>query len=676
MPDVFGYSLSWEDDGTTPDLRLCFQKSTWDLSQGEHPALAGKDYFARSPRIRAETYEINPRIQLTPAAETLGHHVVIDGGFSAMLPGQAPIIKAPIFIQDLAGRTLHAGFRDTIPSDGFTFGVTHDDFVLVTGRDTGSALLGNVFFTSFRCLDMPLGPVGVPSGEPNLRAVASYGLANMYPYKLRLDTFYIDGWKLPQTQYLYCKADGIRQRDAAEAGAKLMRAWADRPTGQSYADFYDAQGEAFFADLFEQGCTLIPTFEAQNGFNKVSADFELLDFWPGRAVSTLHEVIDRRPSDAPEGTILEVFQPGYLTKGHLEKARVAVSDGSKYASPHADAPMPLYPDLRLPHQRTTGRWGATWLPTHPAHFEPPALWGWDEATGHFLQQRGPLWDPLHYYYASVDKVLAAYAGKQLKDNRHLVRVPDDMKTHFYPVVPMRGFDLHDRIELQRRQNAGILPITLCHRFDSGKESCGVGYHPLPPMFDYELDSWWFPELDPRQRVTPQVPINVEDKLAGVIQPTVEPGEYVAALSVEDLPAWMTNRFDMHLCQRDSQIDYPHLRRFVGEVRADEMESLVALHLEHVDDTELNRSVLEDEKDSHDAIEEHYPGFYRPLIDFREAARLWLRKRHQLYREHPALYLKSWWDDVPAAKIAIPAGDGSAATRKRLPTSAYAPPPTV
>ena len=189
----------------------------------------------------------------------------------------------------------------------------------------------------------------------------SYLGANLYPYKLRLDTFYIDGYKLPQTQMLYARgmADGVSPAHGRKLGTKFLQEWQQRPPEMDYEAWMESLGDTRLNELFEAGCTVIPTFEACSGYHVVSPEFEQEDFWPGRAVPGLHEVMEIRADSSPFGTILEVLEPGFVTADIVHKAKVIISDGSGYVSPNASDPNPLVPNHNLPHTRTVAEWRAT-----------------------------------------------------------------------------------------------------------------------------------------------------------------------------------------------------------------------------------------------------------------------------------------------------------------------------
>jgi hypothetical protein len=484
----------------------------WDVELGHNPV----------ERQRAEFYGVDPffekdaNIQLfqerfLPLFPCLdGHNLAALNSAARTLEIDDKVPVSPLFARDLTGRIIHIGYGPEHKTKAEWFEKAEVTFPRncrdVTVKVEGADLIENVFFTRFRTLDH----------TPKL----AYSSPENYPYKLRLDTFYQDGWRLPQTELVYARSGKAR---AKKLGEELLAKWDSRSEGESYEDFYEKiGGEAHFEQLFEKGCTLIPTFEAANGYNQVSDDFELQDFWPGRAVEGLHDIVDMQQSDAPKGTILEVQCPGFVTEKYVSPAKVVVSDGSSYKTPHSSDPQPMLPDLRLPHQRAAAKWESMWLPTHPSHFEAPALWGWGEQTGRFLQQSGPVWDPLHYFYASQPLVLRAFR-QPLAGNAFLAKVPEVMKTRFYPIVPMSGRDEMNLEVFAERRAMGYVPTSRVSHALAG-ETADVGYHPMPAWFEYEFDSFAFPELAPQNRVSAP-PADLEPRLAPCIKVEGEKVEF-------------------------------------------------------------------------------------------------------------------------------------------------------
>jgi len=521
----------------------------------------------------------------------------------------------------------------------------------------GEDLLEQVFLTKFRCLEMSMGFNGQISGagEDDPLVSASYLGANLYPYKLRLDTFYTDGFRLPQTQMVYAKGmqDGVSPANGRKLGLKLVQQWEQRTPGQDYESWLESLGEARVEELYEAGCSLIPTFEACNGFVAVGRQFEMEDFWPGRAVPGLHDVLEARADKAPLGTILEVREPGFVTADFVRPAKVIISDGSGYVSPNAADPDPLVPNLNLPHPRVTDSWRATWLPTHPLHFEPPAMWGWDIGNGRFMQLTGPLWDPLHYYYESVDRVLAAFDATPLGPTRRgLVPVPEDMENRFFPVVPMVGFDTFSAAEYTRRFEKGVLPQSCIKRVQTGAYAAGLGYHPMPAEFEFELDPFWFPELHPLNRDQGDIPEGLDLRLAPVINPQVTKSDFVPTVDAPEAVTWMADETKLMTPVEDPLENYPELTRYL--LPNTEPDMVVRLcpvpYLGQPEDeailakpaplwwTDEEGTMFDDPL----ALEDVIPGVHDALWDIREKGVQVVKFRHMVYRTNLPLYMLAWW----------------------------------
>jgi len=671
--DYLNYALDWaeqkEEEGLTlPSKRLPVAAAQYDLLRGEHPIANDihPDYFTRTALSDPQNENVSLELQPRPMGCVHGHNTLADAGFTSLLNVDVNIPISPLFVRDLAGRTIHIGYGPERKSaeDWEAYNLEKNPTAARTtfpknctyiSDDTEHAdIIESVFFLKFRTLDMAFDYAGVPSGNLDEVAAGIYNNANLYPYKLRIDSFYTDGYKLPQTQMLYARQD-ISAPKANLAAQAFMEKWHNRPVNQSYADFHtENDGDNWFESLFNQGCTVIPTFEAANGYNIVNEEFMLEDYHPGRVVSGLHEVTESRASDLPLDTILAVIEPGYVTQDKVVPAKVITSDGSGYVSPHEEtSPAPQVPNLHLPHQRTTSNWWACWLPTHPEHFEPPAIWGWDNQTGRFLQQRGPIWDPLHYYYSCTDEIIQAFKKPRV-DNRWLVDVPEHMHDKFHPIIPMKGFDTISEESLLRRQARNTLPRSAVTRIRNGKVTAGIGYHPLPIQFEYELDSFWFPELSPLNRLTSMAPEALFDRLAEVVQPNILPSEYQEHVNGPEEATWLFDENLLSTPTAEPLKNFPHLIRYTEPDldMAVIMELTSGLFLEDMSDDFLNMSAQErwNSVDSYDDLETIAPGLFNAVWDMRDNAVKLNQLRHKLYRRNPALYAYAWWFCVPLGEL--------------------------
>lgn len=667
--DFLTYRTRWSELPNDPSVRIVARRSVWDLAMGGHPYRVDGD----SAIVDTNTFADggNPRVsaawQMDPRGVVDGHNVLTDATLTSLLETDNEVPISPLFVKDLAGRAIYIGHGPERKDVGewHHYGATKTDkdgnlenpiVPLITfprkcrdvkGRMVGAELLETVFFTKFRALDMNRDYVGRPSGAPEDVVVQGfYPMANLYPYKLRLDTFYIDGWKLPQTQMLYARWQGIRPADAKKLGDGFIAQWAKRKDGADYQTWIDAQGgEKVIDDLFQKGCTVIPTFEACNGFNVVGREFELEEFWPGRAVTGLHEAVEVRADKAPIGTILDVVEPGFITSMHIHPAKVVVSDGSQYVSPNIMDPLPLVPNLHLPHQRTLANWEATWVPTHPEHFEVPALFGWDVNTGRFLQLTGPIWDPLHYYYESVPLVLKAFE-KPLPGNRWLAPVPEDMQARFYPVIPMQGFDAINFDIYERRAEQKILPESAIQHIVDKELGAGIGYHPMPLEFEYEVDPFWFPEFHPQNREHGPCPDDMMERMCPVIRPMVSPEKYADAVKGNEAYPWLSD-LGVMATPGDNPLDnYPSLARYVlPNMDLDALNDLMPLpFLGHMDEQVLSSSPQKiwPGVDDMSATDEIISGLHEAIWSFRDTSVEFMRFRHLLYQAAPGIYRLGWW----------------------------------
>lgn len=615
----------------------------WRLQQGEHPANAADDTLFSLPAFPERAFFDTCDQQSLPfVATTCGHNTMQDESYAAAVGVDAQVPISPLFVRDLAGRVIYTGYgkpakplQDWEQNRHVTFPRHCQD---VTASVPGAEFIENVFFTRFRCLDISMTASFDAAGVDQNPVPAWYMNPHFYPYKLRPDTFYQDGWRLPQTEMVFART--VEEERVREAVQAFATAWEKRPEGQDYEAFYEAQsGDTWFEQLFLQGCTVIPTLEAANGFNKVGADFELQDFWPGRAVAGLHEVAKHIPNNAPAGTILQVIQPGYVTTRHIKPALVVVSDGSGYQTPHAHTPMPMIPDVRLPHPRTTSAWGATWLPTHPAHFETPALWGWEEKSGHFSQLSGPVWDPVHYFYQSTPKIIRACQHK-LPENHHFSAVPVEMKRRFYPIVPMKTYDTFSQPTKQRRQEAGIALASVIDAVPVG-QVCGVGYHPLPAVCEYELDPAWLPELHPQHRVNAAVPQEFETRLAAPIQSAVGAEQAWSTVALFQATPWLEQ------VHRDEsmgwQKDYPQLQRYLSSGVPQDLADWLPLWLADVSDSTLlvNVKRLMGGESGRRALDNLQSGLADAVYQWREQNLAKRRLRHRLWQRYGGRYVALW-----------------------------------
>lgn len=664
--DRFGYlTLNDTDNGKLPRLRIEAKAMVYDATTGLVPdMLEGDVFWSVYPFGAATTRKnVSQEWQTALSGSTSGHNLFYDDNITALLRVDGAVPVSPLFVKDLAGRMIYIGYGPEskgLDEWGAYAGMGIENALDVTlsvfprrcrdvkGNMPGWELLENVFLIKFRNLDMAM-EEGMPASGASLPMVGAYTRANLYPYKYRLDTFYVDGWKLPQTQMLYARWDGVSAAKAQGLGTGLLDRWEKRPANQSYEQFVEAcGGEKWIEELFEQGCTLIPTFEACNGVNVVSQQFELEDFWPGRMVSGLHEMVKAVANKAPRGTILEVLSPGYVTQDTIVPAKVIVSDGSGYVSVNNDDPLPLVPNLFLPHQRTVDVWGSTWVPTHPSHFEDPALWGWDVAgTGRFLQIEGPLWDPLHYYYSCMDVVYEAVKRPMnFEDNRWLVPVPEEMQNRFYPVVPMKGFDTISEESWRRRRERQSLPFSCVTRMRDGMESATIGYHPLPVEFEYELEPFWFPDLHPVNRRHGGPPEVMADRICPVIQPKVTMNRYLKSIDGPEDARWLRDSTLLADPSQDALKNYPFLARYTEPMMDNERFAQVATfpYL-----AEPSPRYLRDTAqtvwagvDGMDALESLAVGLYDAVWDMRDDGLSLVRFRHSVYRNHLTLYTAAWW----------------------------------
>ena len=578
---------------------FALRSARYKAVEGEHPHFVNPNLFVMSNELNRKEIKDFKALELPVDHFGSGHtiyEITEPDGRTQHIP------LTPLLVKDLAGRVIFTGAKreektdEDWPQDQqrLRFPKGCQD---ITATTLGAREVEHIFLTETRTL-MP-------------EHMAAYDEAD-FPYKERLDTFYADGWRLPQTEMLYVRTmpDAEKQRMADVLGKKLLEAWAEKAPNSTYTKFYEKLGgESYFEELFLQGCTLIPTIEGCNGFNKVNEKFELEDFWAGRAVQGLHDVKEERDDTAPAGTILEVLRPGFLTATQIVPAQVAISNGKGFQPSFAAKPAML-PNLQFPHPRCSAVWGDVWLPTSPGHFEAPALWGWDADTGRFIQKTGPLWDPVHYVYGSTSRIFKAL--KHAKEGQG-VPVPEEMKQRFYPLSP-----LHLQDVWEKEGEAEVLK-----KRKDGKPAASVGYHPLPLAAEIEVDPYVFPECAPVARGVQAPMADVMKRMVPIIKPAGEGGEKTPP-------------------QR-----YPFLERYRLHSEpniTEEMLQYVPMALPHVAEKDLTRHIRRamggvKKRKTLDAL---HPTLFDMLKEFREQALWWRRLRYRLRDKYPENYKRGFW----------------------------------
>lgn len=651
---------------------------------GSWPSVA---FGAVDPFMPPERYaeaNLSPSVVGVGGGLGQGHHVAIDNNFYSQLAIDRDVPLSPLFCRDLAGRVVYLGpgpeikdneeWADYRLPEGtppeqqnplipfITFPRHCRDVPLNSEEVPEVRLLEEVLLCHFRYLEQPRNTRYWPSGagpDDDMTAQPYFG-ANLYPYKLRPDTFYPDGYRLPQTQMVFArgKAQGADPVYAYALGESVLKAWAERDPSLDYQAWFEALGDAQIDDLFEKGCTLTPTFEAFNGCAVVGRDFELQDYWPGRAVNGLHEITELREDTAPRGTILEVLRPGFVTATRVVQAQVVVSDGSGYVSPNAADPAPLVPNLNLPHSRSVAIWNACHLPTHPLHFETPALFGYEPESGKFLQIMGPLWAPLYYVYGCTDYLIDAYDFPEAHpaDDRH-VPVPAVLKGRFWPIVPLMGFDTFDLEAPNARREQGSLLRTMIVREDLDTQHAGVAYHPLPIEFEFECEPFWFPVLHPLNRGNGPVPEDLMDRLAPVISPKVFPEAFIESIKGNTiLCPWLKSVAEMGTPDDEVIANYPGLMRYLlPNIELDQvMRWAPEPMLGNMEDLlRLPASRWWSDTDEETPPDNTYdiplwagasagPAIHAALWDMREACVKLTKFRHTLFQINPDLYTLAYW----------------------------------
>lgn len=619
--------------------------SIWDLSQGRHPNIAQRPNFYRAdPFAESDVYT---KYDIGLTFNHCGHNVFTDKGYASLVGTSSEVPSSPLFVRDLSGKVIYIGYGPELkdknqwqanPQHTFPYNCRE-----LTTDVVGYDELENVFLTHFRAMEMTMEPSCYMAGNTEQKAVGFYPVANLHPYKLRVDSFYIDGWRIPQTEMVFARTFGIHPENAKDAARDFIRSWDGRPEGQSYVEFHKSMGGSpYFKELFNKGCSIIPAMGAKNGIRKVGRNFENLGSWPGRAVEGLHEVAERKDSDAPAGTILEILRPGFVAGDQVEPAVVNVSNGSDYEDPNLDDYDPYLPDLFLPHTRCSSSWGKTWLPTLPKHFEKPDVWGWDDQKGHFIQQKGPLWDPLHYYYSSVPKIIETY--DEQSNGNEMVPVPEGMKELFHPAVVMSCFDTFSKTTYERRFSYNSQIKSSIRKVDNKTEICRVGYHPLPVQFEYELDTFWLPELSPRSRVAQDVHKGLSARVLPAIEAVVPIDLYKSSLDTPKEAVWFKSDKMIRASSFDGLIDYSYLSRYLGKVPEDSIYELAPVFLEDIDKSELNVSIQNKwgSMDISDDLDVLCPGFYDAFYSFQEKAKKRRINRYEFFKTNRNGYILQWW----------------------------------
>lgn len=635
---------TWNDQGAKlPDRRLEVFGMHWRIDQGMQPtAPYSKKLSDKLPKFKdVSRPDWSNDIQIQPAGDVCGHHLATDDNYLKALGFGMPSVTLPLYVRDIAGRVIYLpmGYENCNPSNwkqssDFTFpeGVSYIDDETFPQFD----LLENVFMTSFRPLDMSVKNLQDVASDQAPFFAAYYANPQLYPYKMRLDTFFVDGWKIPQTQMLYVKPS--LEREAEQEAKKFYSQWQNLKAS-GYENFIEELGEQDLKEYFDKGVTLIPTFEACNGYNKVSAEFDLEEYYSGRAVVDLHKIVESRISDEPEGTILEVVRPGIMMQHRIEPAQVVVSDGSNYRSPHGEF-RPKFPNLKYPHQRTTSSWGSVWIPTLPQHFESPAIWGWEERTGHFVQLKGPIWDPLHYYYESVDLAVNAHQGEMLKNSLGLFEVPERMKHRFYPVTELKRYDV---VDVMQETVESTYVNTQIFQVQSDKVIATVGYHPLPENLDFELSPYWFPYLHPLRRQYEEAPMYMMERLAPVAEVDLTAAEYLSHVKLEKAVPWLADRDLYADSQGDVNVDYPQLKFYqdMGVVSETFKNSFIFVAPIEYSDTKRTQDLYK-ELNFYDDLEAVSPGLYKNLLEMRQSGLKLQKERVNLFVADPVKYIESFW----------------------------------
>lgn len=621
----------------------------WDLSRGEHPSHARHlpDLLQQPHFPSVDKWQAIAQLDLPLTVCSSGHHLMRDHSYlhattAGALADEWPL--APVFVRDLAGRVIHTGLMPLpSPSTAPVFPAGCAD---VTAQMQGAHLIENAIFTSLRRLEICAQPQVPLAGQPELLIQPAYPHPSQCTYKIRPDTFYQDGWRLPQVPRLFARA--TPSQESQKAAEDFISRWHARPPQQDYESFYEAQGAAdWYETLFLSGLTIIPTMEAYNGRYHVDESYQILDVDPGRAVPGLHQVISQQDSALPSNTILQVIQPGYITVSQVVPAQVIVSNGSGFKA--SDAPQPNLPNLALPHTHTSSQWGAVWLPTHPQHFAEPALWDWD-TSGHFQQVSGPLWDPLHYTYTSTQTILRA-CRKPHEDNPRIFQLPENLKSRFHPVIPQNWYDTINERTSQDRANDPTHPLfgSALDSVPLGKTVASLGYHHLPPALEYDLDPAIFPHLHPRHRVSP-CPAEFSARLIQPASPVIDSQELskhhvmmtepmreiLSQASLSALSAWQSPVLGT---ESGNQVTRLHLQSQLAPALLPELPASQLL---------INVKRLFANREYRQALQNQSPTLAAGMFRFREASLAWRRLRYRLFAKYPAIWVQAWAEALDLA----------------------------
>ncbi len=641
----------------------------WDMRLGYHPSLKQQlPMLAELPVLEPVDAAQLAELELPFALAATGHHIIKDAGLlAAAMPqgGMAEAVDsyplAPVFVRDLCGRPIHTGLvplpaAPSIPL--FPTGCRH-----VPTDHPAYAYVENLIWQSLRRVECaPAREDGLAlAGHTDLQLRAAIARPQEYAFKLRPDTFYADGWRLPVVPRVF--ATPVAPVQAQAAAEELSSRWQQRPEGQDYEAFYDANnGEAWFEELFNRGCTVIPTVEAYNGRYHIDADYVATAVDPGRAVVGLHEVIGRAPSEFAVGTILEVKAPGWVTATTVHPAQVVVSDGSGFVQP--EAPLPFVPDLALPHPRVGGKVGHVWLPTHPEHFAEPALYDWNE-TGHFVQIAGPLWDPLHYVYTSTAPLLSALR-KPHPEVAGAYVLPESLKLRFHPLASLTWYDAYNERTAQQRMQDPAHPLygSAIDRVPLMREVAPAGYHRLPWALEYELDPAHMPALHPKHRAAVYPQALAERRMPIATWP--EPDSYRShdAVVTEAMREILAQAYaapyseavcDIHATLLPQELQPPKgeqtraIPTWLPEIAA----SHLAVNIKRIFAARRYRQAVQEQ-----ATLWQQPGFPAAFYQFREAALAWRRLRYRLFGKYAAVWQQACAEglDLQAAEILVPESD--------------------
>jgi|GEM_PF-2395828 len=509
-----------------PEKPICITAYALNAQKGETPDLL-------TPELQSLPAFNTPKNYTTAHNNGLPQTPCTHGHNTQTTLWRNTYVTSPLFVRDISGRTIHINAATTAPT---TDGLFPQFCTEVTPNIQGANFIETTFMANFIPLEFSAPNAYHNHHQQQEFYPRTYQNPQHYPYKLRLDSFYQDGWRLPQTERLYVKPHPIAA--AEKAAMQFLQHWQNRPTDQSYTEFVEKNdGETWFEQLFNQGVSIIPTLEAHNGYNIIGTNYTLTDFHAGRATQALHHITEQQQSNAPKGTILSVISPGLAYGTTVIKAKVIVSDGSGYTT-FKTAPIPQRPNLTLPHPKLIPEaWQNYWLPTHPAHFAPPALFDWPTTKGQttFKQTRGPVWEPLHYVYQSTAKILRAFRTP-LTENPNLAPLPEDMLLQFHPIVALNTYDTFNEATQQERQNTGAHPITSIDRIPHARAT-NIGYHPLPENF----------LLHPPNTATTPCPKNLKPLIIPTITPTVTATTARGSVKTtsENLSFWHNEKYYTH-----------------------------------------------------------------------------------------------------------------------------------